>query len=192
MTVKTNGDIGERLFLWRDAAGWSQVEMAERARISRGTIVLTESGKTSPSLPTLRRIARALGVTVEEFLSDDPEDHLKGRASELVARLKRLTADDRRMLLHGLWPEWTTDAAADARAMELALAFERETGAKPEDVRRALIELDTLTARRLIAEGTVQAEAEAAYRRLLFEAVERGELSAAEAAEKSNAFNAAA
>ncbi len=61
-------DVGERIFLFRDAAGWSQAETARRAGISRNTVVVTETGRTSPRLPTLRRLARALGVTVDDLL----------------------------------------------------------------------------------------------------------------------------
>lgn len=193
MTVKSKVDIGERLFLWRDAAGWSQVEMARRAGIGRGTVILTENGTTRPGLSTLRRIARAFGVTVDEFLSDlEPRAPLKIEAPELIARLEELPAGERRMILRGLWPQWTTDAQADAMAMEAALEFERDTGADADDIRHALVELEPLAARRLIAEGTAQAEAEAAYRRLLFEAVGKGEISPGEAAGKADEFNTAA
>lgn len=61
-------DVGERLFWFRDAAGWTQAETARKAGISRTIVALTETGKTSPRLPTLRRLARAFGVTLEELL----------------------------------------------------------------------------------------------------------------------------
>lgn len=67
-TATAGVDIAERLFLWRDAAGWTQAETARQAGISRTSVVLTETGDTSPRTPTLRRMARAFGVSVEEFL----------------------------------------------------------------------------------------------------------------------------
>ncbi len=67
-TATTGVDVAERLFLFRDAAGWSQAETARRAGISRTSVVLTETGETSPRTPTLRRMARAFGVSVEDFL----------------------------------------------------------------------------------------------------------------------------
>lgn len=67
-------DIAERLFLLREAQGWSQTEVAKRSGVSREAIVLTETGRTFPRLPTLRRLARAFGVSVEEFLNaGEPE-----------------------------------------------------------------------------------------------------------------------
>ncbi len=58
-------DLGERIFRLRDERGWSQTELARRAGVSRTTLSHLEAGVTrSPSSPTLRRLARALDVTV--------------------------------------------------------------------------------------------------------------------------------
>src|SRR5215203_1380400 len=65
-------EIGERVFELRDARGWSQVELAERAGINPATVTHVETGKVQPRLGTLRRLARAFGVDVEE-LSPPPK-----------------------------------------------------------------------------------------------------------------------
>ncbi len=67
-TVSAGKDVGEQLFLWREAYGWTQTLTAEKAGIDRSTVVLTETGETRPRLVTLRRMARAFGVSVEDFL----------------------------------------------------------------------------------------------------------------------------
>ncbi len=61
-------DVGERVFLFRDAKGWSQIETARRSGLSREAIGKIEGGKTSPTLASLRRLSRGFGTTVEEFL----------------------------------------------------------------------------------------------------------------------------
>jgi transcriptional regulator with XRE-family HTH domain len=53
----------------RDAQGLTQVQLAKRARMTRGYLAQLEAGhKTNPSLPTLRKLAKALGVPVADLL----------------------------------------------------------------------------------------------------------------------------
>jgi len=53
----------------RHAKGWTQVELAKKARVTQALISQLEAGKkVSPSVVPLLRIARALGVTVEELV----------------------------------------------------------------------------------------------------------------------------
>jgi transcriptional regulator with XRE-family HTH domain len=53
----------------REAKGLTQVELAKRARVTQTYIAKLESGdKQNPSLGTLQRLAKALGVPVTELL----------------------------------------------------------------------------------------------------------------------------
>lgn len=53
----------------REAAGLSQVALAEKAKVTGEYISMLESGaRKNPSLPTLKRLAKALGVSVSELL----------------------------------------------------------------------------------------------------------------------------
>ncbi|MDP9478842.1 MAG: helix-turn-helix domain-containing protein [Actinomycetota bacterium] len=61
-------DVGERVFLFRDARGWSIVETAKRSGLSREAVGKIEGGKTSPTLASLRRLSRGFGVSLDEFL----------------------------------------------------------------------------------------------------------------------------
>jgi transcriptional regulator with XRE-family HTH domain len=61
-----------RLAEIRERKGMKQAELARRTGISRGQIANLESGTRTMDLPTLRRCARELGVTVVELLL--PED----------------------------------------------------------------------------------------------------------------------
>ena len=50
----------------RGAKGLTQVQLAKRAKVTRGYLAQLEAGhKMNPSLSTLRKLARALGVPVE-------------------------------------------------------------------------------------------------------------------------------
>jgi DNA-binding XRE family transcriptional regulator len=54
----------------REARDMTQQELATRAGLTQGYVSQLESGlKQSPSLPTLRKLARALGVPVAELLT---------------------------------------------------------------------------------------------------------------------------
>ena len=44
----------------------TQQELADKAKVTRQTIIAIESGKYAPSLPLAFRIARAFGLGVEE------------------------------------------------------------------------------------------------------------------------------
>lgn len=58
-----------RLRRLREAKGWTQVELAKKARVTQALISQLEAGKkASPSVVPLLRIAKALGVTVEELV----------------------------------------------------------------------------------------------------------------------------
>ena len=56
----------------------TQQQLAERAGVTRQTILAVESGKYSPSLPLAFRISRAFGLTVEvvfEYGDDIPKGY---------------------------------------------------------------------------------------------------------------------
>jgi transcriptional regulator with XRE-family HTH domain len=57
----------------RYAKGWGPDELASRAKISRTALYQIERGNTSkPQAGTLRRICRALGVSLESLLEKGP------------------------------------------------------------------------------------------------------------------------
>lgn len=66
-------DLGERIFELRTERGWSGLRLSKEAGISPTTVVHLETGQIGrPRLTTLRRLARAFGVAVEELRGDDP------------------------------------------------------------------------------------------------------------------------
>lgn len=59
-----HGD-GDRIRKRREAAGWSQAELARRAGISRAAVSAIETGRVSPSVTAALGLARALDSSVE-------------------------------------------------------------------------------------------------------------------------------
>lgn len=60
----------ERLRAARKRKGFSQLELAHEAGLSRNTIIAAENGASAPHGGTLRRLAVALDITVESLFSD--------------------------------------------------------------------------------------------------------------------------
>ncbi len=62
--------LGDALRRLREAKGLTQVELAKRANITDEYLSMLESGvRRNPSLAVLRRLARALGVSVGELMA---------------------------------------------------------------------------------------------------------------------------
>lgn len=62
-------DIGSAIKRLRKEQGLTQEALAHEAKITTGTLSRTESGETSPSWRTVRRIAEALGVSVADLVA---------------------------------------------------------------------------------------------------------------------------
>jgi len=63
--------FGQRLRETRIAAGYSQSELEELSGIPKARLSRYENGHVAPSIQTLERLARALGVSEASLLSDD-------------------------------------------------------------------------------------------------------------------------
>jgi transcriptional regulator with XRE-family HTH domain len=67
--------LGPRLRQFRELTGLSQNELAKRAGVPRPVITDVESGRQrSVNLETARRLARALGVTLDMLAGPEEED----------------------------------------------------------------------------------------------------------------------
>ncbi|SMH48983.1 cupin domain-containing protein [Maritimibacter sp. HL-12] len=64
-------DVGARLKILRQKAGLSQRQLAERAEVPHGQISMIETGRSSPSVASLRRILGGLGITMSAFFEPD-------------------------------------------------------------------------------------------------------------------------
>jgi transcriptional regulator with XRE-family HTH domain len=75
--------LAQRVRDFRYSKGWGPDELASRAEISRTALYQIESGKTSlPRAGTLRRIAVALDVSMDELLGNaEPTAHLAMRSA---------------------------------------------------------------------------------------------------------------
>ncbi len=66
---KDQPGIGKTIRKYRQGKGMSQEALARAANLSLPTIVKIESGETpNPSIDTVQKIAKALGVAIEDLL----------------------------------------------------------------------------------------------------------------------------
>jgi len=91
-------DVGERLWELREERGWSQKRTAKEAGLSHVTIANLETGKVEPRLPTLRKLARTFGMTVDELLVEGEPDAPLAPALQLEVMYVADTATRRRVL----------------------------------------------------------------------------------------------
>jgi putative transcriptional regulator len=62
-----------RLRVIRAERDWSQADLAERLGVSRQTVNALETGKYDPSLPLAFKIARLVGVRIEDIFQPDED-----------------------------------------------------------------------------------------------------------------------
>ena len=60
--------MAARLKALRDRKGLTQVQLAEKSGVSRTYLARLESGRQDPTLSTLEKLAKALGVKVGRLL----------------------------------------------------------------------------------------------------------------------------
>lgn len=59
--------FGQRLATYRLKSGLTQEKVAELAKLDRSYISLVETGRRNPSIGTLRRIAKVIGVSLADL-----------------------------------------------------------------------------------------------------------------------------
>jgi transcriptional regulator with XRE-family HTH domain len=65
-------ELGANVVGWRRLRGLTQAQVADRAGVSRGTVIRLERGDGGVSIETLIRVLRALGVLGELSPALDP------------------------------------------------------------------------------------------------------------------------
>ncbi len=78
--------LGERIRMLRKAVGLTQERLAEKADLSVNFIGNTERGENVPSLKTLRRVAKALGVHLKDLL-DFPDVDVAETIDEILTEI---------------------------------------------------------------------------------------------------------
>lgn len=89
--------LGER----RAEVGWTQIELAERAGVSRQTLSAIEAGRQVPSTQLSLQLARALSCTVEELFRLARAEHISAELADSTSGTDEATAADSRRVALG-------------------------------------------------------------------------------------------
>ena len=85
-----------------DEAGLTQGELAERVGIAPASVSRYMSGKRLPRIETVRKIADALGISVEVLCRDDAADELAESALLVCGHIADLTPGLRKSLVRSI------------------------------------------------------------------------------------------
>jgi XRE family aerobic/anaerobic benzoate catabolism transcriptional regulator len=106
-TLSANADsesylrrLGERVRITRSRRGMARRILAQQARVSERYLAQLESGQGNCSIVLLRRIARALGLPIEELVYDRPDRPVEALlVAQFLERLSPAALQEARELL---------------------------------------------------------------------------------------------
>jgi len=68
--------LAERIKMLREARGWTQEQLAERAAMQRSYLGDLELGRRNPSVRTLVKMANAFGIAIPELFESGRKERL--------------------------------------------------------------------------------------------------------------------
>ena len=81
------------LFAWRQKLGLTQLQLGNKANIDPNMISRYERDTATPSLENVRRLALALGITVDELLKEPKDEQIKITLSYDWEKMKEAKID---------------------------------------------------------------------------------------------------
>lgn len=74
--------LEEKLTVLRKESGYTQLDLAEKVRVSRQAISKWETGRALPSMEKLKYLSELFGVSVDYLLNDDMTEEPKPKEQE--------------------------------------------------------------------------------------------------------------
>jgi transcriptional regulator with XRE-family HTH domain len=96
------GSFGSRLEHFRKTKGFTQTELGQEAGLSQRMVAYYETEGGNPPLDLFPRLAKALGVSVDQLVGLDPKQDAAPKDNRLqrrVARLEKLPPKKRKQLI---------------------------------------------------------------------------------------------
>jgi transcriptional regulator with XRE-family HTH domain len=82
--------LGRRIAEARKAAGITQVELAQTLGIAQQTMAHYEGGVSRIGVETLRTVAKAVSVSIEELIGDESKPGRRGPTPKLQQQIERI------------------------------------------------------------------------------------------------------
>ena len=82
--------LGQRLAEARKASGLTQTQLAEQLGVAQQTLAHYEMGRLRVAVALLPPLAKALGVTVEDLMGEQPSPAKRGPAPKLQQQIERI------------------------------------------------------------------------------------------------------
>ena len=95
-------NIGERLRFLRKSKNISIYKISKETGISQNHISGIELGKRQPTIDTLSRLAKPLGITLTELFNEDDEAVFLSESEKLLIENYRCLPDDKATVLLNL------------------------------------------------------------------------------------------
>ena len=87
--------IARGLKILRCIKGYGQADIADRVNIDKSYVALLETGKRTPSLEVLTRIANVFGVTIDVLIVlSDFKENIRSLSDEEIVRIWRQIFSD--------------------------------------------------------------------------------------------------
>jgi transcriptional regulator with XRE-family HTH domain len=97
---EASASVGERIRVWRNHFGLTQIQLEERAGLAHNAVSRIEKQEVSPRLETVESLASAMGLSVEQLQFGLPksettlcEQTVGGNAEFIIRRLNSLPSD---------------------------------------------------------------------------------------------------
>ncbi len=88
--------MGLRIAALRQAAGWSQAELAQRLKISPSAVGMYEQGRREPAVEILAALAKLFGVSIDYLVTGNPDTY-QDRQAFSSSLLESVTAAQRQL-----------------------------------------------------------------------------------------------
>lgn len=92
-----------------DERGWSEYRLAKEANLSNSTIANLFHRNNSPSIPTLRAVCKAFGITTSQFFAEDERYELKPDQKDMFDKWKYLNPEQKNLVNEQIKQLYKTD-----------------------------------------------------------------------------------
>lgn len=90
--------VGKKIQAYREAAGLSQEQLAEKTDLSAIFMSAIERGARSPSLETFIKLCNVLGASADVLLADVLEHGYRVKASRFAETIEKLSPEEQKQI----------------------------------------------------------------------------------------------